>query len=65
MKELKNSVIGIAGCGAMGLPMAKSLIKSGFDTIGFDILPAAHFGGFSDKIVGDPLKFSHQCDIAI
>lgn len=31
--------IGVAGCGAMGLPMARALCKSGFDVRGFDIRP--------------------------
>ncbi len=37
--------IGVAGCGRMGAPMARSLIRAGFDVAGLDILPAEEFGG--------------------
>lgn len=36
-------MIGIAGCGRMGLPMLQSLRRAGFDAKGFDIRPASDF----------------------
>lgn len=36
--------IGMAGCGRMGAPMARALIRAGFDVAGLDVLPAQSFG---------------------
>jgi 3-hydroxyisobutyrate dehydrogenase-like beta-hydroxyacid dehydrogenase len=35
--------IGVAGCGRMGAPMARALIRAGFDVAGLDVLPARAF----------------------
>ena len=35
--------IGVAGCGRMGAPMARALIRAGFDVAGLDVLPAHSF----------------------
>lgn len=45
--------IGVAGCGAMGLPMARCLVKAGFDVVGYDIRPAAEFGDFAPRMTTD------------
>jgi len=58
-------VIGVAGCGAMGLPMARRLRRAGFETWGFDVRPAAEFGDFQDRMVADPGDFAERADIVI
>ena len=63
--ELKSKKIGVAGCGAMGLPMAKALLEHGFDVNGFDVRPACEFGDFSPHMQADVKKFSQDCDIVI
>lgn len=57
--------IGVAGCGAMGLPMAQNLAKAGFDVCGFDIRPAHEFGDFSSQMVVDSQDFSQSCSAVI
>ena len=47
MNENSTSLInpiGVAGCGRMGAPMARALIRAGFDVAGLDVLPASSFG---------------------
>ena len=51
---LEHSKIGIAGCGAMGLPMAKNLRRNGFQTFGYDVRPKEDFTGFE----------KHMCETA-
>lgn len=57
--------VGVAGCGAMGLPMAQNLAETGFDVCGFDIRPADEFGGFSSQMMLDPRDFSQSCSTVI
>lgn len=45
------SRIVMAGCGSMGLPMARALHTSGFATYGFDVRPIAEFPAFSDRML--------------
>lgn len=54
-------VIGVAGCGAMGLPMARRLRAAGFEVWGFDVRPAEEFGDFRDRMVADPADFATRC----
>ncbi|MDA0230183.1 MAG: NAD(P)-dependent oxidoreductase [Proteobacteria bacterium] len=42
--------IGVAGCGRMGAPMARALIRAGFDVAGLDVLPAASFGDLAPRM---------------
>lgn len=58
-----GKVIGIAGCGNMGLPMSQQLRKKGFDVWGFDVRPAAEFDDFSDRMIADPAEFADRVDI--
>lgn len=60
-----DETIGIAGCGAMGLPMARSLLAAGFDVWGFDVRPLAEFGDFQPRMVGDPAEFAARCPTVI
>jgi len=59
------SIFGVAGCGAMGLPMAQALLKAGFDVSGFDVRPVNEFADFSDKMVTDAHHFANKCDVVI
>lgn len=56
-------VIGIAGCGNMGLPMSQQLRKHGFDNWGFDVRPVHEFGDFQDRMVEDPKEFADRVDV--
>lgn len=58
-----NPVIGIAGCGNMGLPMGQQLRKNGFDVWGFDVRPIQEFGDFQDRMIEDPVVFSDRVDV--
>ena len=61
--RLKDQVIGMAGCGNMGLPMAKQLQKAGLEVFGFDVRPLPEFGDFQDRMIEDPNEFSDRVDI--
>ena len=61
----EKPVIGVAGCGSMGLPMAKALTKSNYETWGYDTRPAAEFGLFQSRMIEHPEEFSDKCDIVI
>lgn len=50
--------IGVAGCGRMGLPMAKAIHDSGFDVQGFDIRSTSEFGNFQNQMTNDISDFS-------
>lgn len=41
----------VAGCGRMGLPMARALRDAGFDAWGFDVRPASAFGDFAERMI--------------
>jgi 3-hydroxyisobutyrate dehydrogenase len=53
--------IGVAGCGAMGLPMAQRLLAAGFRVDGFDIRPLREFGEFAQHMDVSPDVLGH-CD---
>lgn len=57
--------IGVAGCGAMGLPMAENLHKAGFDVWGYDVRPVSEFGSFQDRMITDPAAFTSKIDTLI
>lgn len=60
-----TGTVGLAGCGAMGLPMARALRVAGIDCIGFDIRDAAEFGDFAPHMVADPVEFAARADVLI
>jgi 3-hydroxyisobutyrate dehydrogenase-like beta-hydroxyacid dehydrogenase len=62
---MTETVVGVAGCGAMGLPMAERLRRTGFEVWGFDIRPPAEFGDFADRMVTDPRCFAAKVDILL
>lgn len=49
--------IGVAGCGRMGAPMARNLVRAGFDVSGLDILPAEKFGDLAPRMT-DAVQFA-------
>jgi len=65
MTNLLAKTIGIAGCGAMGLPMAQALHTQNFKVCGFDTRPANEFADFSDHMIDDSQAFSNRCNIVI
>ncbi len=56
--------IGVAGCGAMGLPMARRLLGAGFTVSGFDIRPLSEFGEFAAHMDASVDVLRH-CDCVI
>lgn len=58
-------VIGVAGCGAMGLPMAENLVQGGFDAWGYDVRSINEFGSFHDRMIMDATTFTSKIDILI
>ncbi|MCK5620876.1 MAG: hypothetical protein KAJ11_01200, partial [Alphaproteobacteria bacterium] len=57
--------VGIAGCGAMGLPMARSLLAAEFGVYGFDVRPVREFGDFEGRMIADPAEFAARCPTVI
>ena len=52
--------IGVAGCGRMGLPMAKALQDAGFCVQGFDVRPSHEFSDFQTSMAADPSDFAND-----
>lgn len=59
------STIGVAGCGAMGLPMARNLLLSGFDVHGYDVRPKSEFGDFAPHMRDSAAALAELCPIVI
>jgi 3-hydroxyisobutyrate dehydrogenase-like beta-hydroxyacid dehydrogenase len=60
---MTNKTIGIAGCGRMGLPMARSLLRAGATVYGFDVRPLPDFGDFAERMIADPRAFAQRCQV--
>ena len=54
---------GVAGCGRMGLPMARALAAGGFDVRGFDVRPVAEFGDFGSRMITDLAAFAAHAQV--
>ena len=50
--------VGVAGCGRMGAPMLRALIRAGVDAAGFDVRPPAEFGDLAPHMIADPAAFA-------
>ncbi|MBO6519074.1 MAG: NAD(P)-dependent oxidoreductase [Rhodospirillales bacterium] len=61
----ERTTIGVAGCGAMGLPMAENLLSSGFDVWGFDVLPVSASDNLMNRMVGDADAFAAKAGTVI
>lgn len=57
--------IGVAGCGRMGLGMARAMARSGLDVTGFDVRPAHEFGDFADRMVADAGDFAADREVIL
>jgi len=60
-----NEPVGVAGCGAMGLPMAQSLSAAGIEVYGFDVRPVREFGDFEGRMIADVAEFAARCATVI
>jgi len=58
-----KGVVGVAGCGTMGLPMAQRLHEAGFEVWGHDVRPSDDFGEFAERMIMDPAEFARRCDV--
>lgn len=61
----KGPVVGIAGCGTMGLPMAQALQDAGYEVWGLDVRPSNEFGSFESRMLEDPADFGSRVDVVI
>ena len=57
--------IGVAGCGRMGLGMARAMSLNGFDVTGFDVRPADVFGDFREQMIRDPVRFASDREVIL
>lgn len=57
--------IGIAGCGRMGLGMARAAARGGLDVVGFDIRPISEFGDFAPRMIADPAAFAADREVIL
>jgi 3-hydroxyisobutyrate dehydrogenase len=60
----KKPVVGVAGCGSMGLPMAQALQHAGYEVWGLDVRPATEFGSFQSRML-DPEVFGRRVQVVI
>jgi 3-hydroxyisobutyrate dehydrogenase-like beta-hydroxyacid dehydrogenase len=60
-----GAVIGVAGCGTMGLPMAECLARAGYEVWGYDVRASEEFGAFAPRMICDPHAFAQRVDILI
>ena len=58
-------VVGVAGCGSMGLPMAQALQSASYEVWGLDVRPAIEFGSFQPRMLADPAEFARRVHIVI
>ncbi len=61
----RDNTIGVAGCGAMGLPMAENLLLADFDVWGFDIKPVDASDNLKNRMAGDAGAFAAKVDTVI
>ncbi len=59
-----GAAIGVAGCGAMGRPMAERLLAAGFAVRAFDVRPAEEFDSFARHLAGG-VEALRGCDCVI
>ncbi len=65
MSVKTSNIIGVAGCGNMGLPMAESLLANGHDVWGFDVKPVQASDNLKNRMIGDASTFAAKIDIII
>ncbi|MEO1492592.1 MAG: NAD(P)-binding domain-containing protein [Pseudomonadota bacterium] len=57
--------IGVAGCGRMGLGMARAMQRAGLEVTGFDIRPPGAFGEFAPHMQIDPAAFASDRQVIL
>ena len=57
--------VGVAGCGRMGLGMARAMARAGMDVAGFDVRPVAEFGDFAPHMVPDAGDFARDREVIL
>ena len=57
--------VGLAGCGRMGLGMARAMARAGLEVTGFDIRPVHEFGDFALRMVADPGDFAADREVLL
>ena len=62
---MAKEVIGIAGCGAMGEPIATRLLTAGLDVWVHDVRPRSDFGAIATYMIEDAVEFARRCNIVI
>ena len=60
-----TGTIGLAGCGAMGLPMAECLLAAGVDVWGHDVRSVDQFGALAPRMIKDANAFAAKCDVVL
>lgn len=63
--SIRDTVIGVAGCGAMGLPMAENLLAGGFDVWGFDVHTVDASDILKNRMIGDAAAFAGKVSTVI
>lgn len=64
MSRPEIGAVGVAGCGQMGLPMARALAAAGFEVWGHDVRPAEAFGDFAPRML-DAAAFAARCAVVL
>ena len=57
--------VGVAGCGRMGLGMARAMARAGLDVTGLDIRPVDEFGDFAPRMVPEPADFARDREVIL
>ncbi|MBO6947943.1 MAG: NAD(P)-dependent oxidoreductase [Rhodospirillales bacterium] len=63
--SIRESAIAVAGCGAMGLPMAENMLAAGFDVWGFDVKTVDASDNLKNRMISDPSAFAAKVDTVI
>jgi len=61
----KGPVVGVAGCGSMGLPMAQALQDAGYEVWGLDVRPVREFGSFQSRMREDAAEFASRVEVVV
>jgi len=62
---VNKAVIGVAGCGAMGLPMAENLLHAGYDVWGFDVKTVDASDNLQNRMIAEPSAFAAKVGVVI
>ena len=63
--NILNQNIGIAGCGEMGFPMLKMLLKNNINATGHDIKASENFKDFGEKYIPSKSDFFLKNDVVL